>query len=103
MEMIIILAIAIVVMEFGVEAIKKVFETMPVWEKIKGVCIPIINILAMATLILGTNATIFAGLGISCDAFVDYLFTILICSLGTSTWHEFKKKVKEVSTNKDGE
>lgn len=102
MEMIIVLAIAIVVMEFGVEAIKRIFETMPVWNKIKGVCIPVINLLAMGILILGTNATIFVGLGIPCDAFVDYLFTILICSLGTSTWHEFKKKIKEVAT-KDGE
>ena len=103
MEMIIILAIAIVVMEFGVEAIKKVFDTMPVWEKIKGVCIPVINLLAMANLILGTNATIFVALGIECVAFVDYLFTILICSLGTTTWHEFKKKIKEVATKEGDE
>ena len=102
MEKIIVLAILIVVMEFAVEGIKKPLETLSVWEKVKGVCIPIINILAMALLILGTSITILDALGIVCVAYVDYIFTILVCSLGTSTWHEFKKKIKEVTT-KDGE
>ena len=102
MENIVILAILIVVMEFGVEGIKTQLQVLNKWETIKGKIIPIITLLAMACLILGTDITILASLGITCVSYVDYIFTILITSLGTTMWHEFKKKIKEVST-KDGE
>ena len=103
MENIIVLGILIVAMEFAVDGLKKPLETMSVWEKLKGVCIPIINILLTALLILGTNVTILAALGIVCNQFVDYLVTVLICSLGTTTFHEFKKKIKTVANEEDGE
>ena len=103
MENIVILAILIVVMEFAVEGIKKPLEALPLFQKIKGALIPVINILAMTCLILGTNVTILNSLGIVCVSYVDYIFTILICSLGTATWHEFKKKIKEVATKEGDE
>lgn len=96
MENIVILAVLIVAMEYAVQGLKKPLETMQVWEKLKGVCIPVINILLTACLILGTNITILAALSIACNQFVDYLVTILICSLGTTTFHEFKKKLKGI-------
>lgn len=103
MENIVILTVLIVAMEFAVQGLKKPLETMSVWEKLKGMCIPVINILLTACLVLGTNVTILAALGITCNQFVDYLVTVLICSLGTTTFHEFKKQIKQVATQEDGE
>ena len=103
MENIVILAVLIVIMEFAVEGIKKPLETLPLFQKLKATLIPVINIMAMTCLVLGTNVTILNALGITCVSYVDYIFTILICSLGTTTWHEFKKKLKDVTINKDGE
>ena len=104
MEKIIILAILIVVMEFAVETIKKILENIPVWEKVKKIVIPIINIECMCLLIIGTGITILDSLGIATNPlWIDYVFTILVTSLGSATWHEFKKKIKEVKKDKGEE
>jgi hypothetical protein len=103
MEKIIILAILIVIMEFAVEAIKAILKNIPVWKNIKAIAIPIINITCMSLLTIGTGITILDALVITCNPiWIDYVFTVLVTSLGTTAWHEFKKKIKEV-TKKDGD
>lgn len=103
MEKIVILGVLIVVMEFAVEGIKKIFENFSVWKKIKTTIIPYINIIVMTGLIVATGVTILDAFDIPCEPLMDYIATILICSLGSSMWHEFKKKIKEEKENKDSE
>ena len=95
MTNLIILGMLIVIMEFAVEAIKAQLSVIPVWEKIKGFVIPLITLLTMTAIILGTDVLLFSALEIPCLPVVDYVTTILICSLGTTAWHEFRKKIKE--------
>lgn len=103
MENLILLGILIVVMEFAVEGIKAQLKVFPVWNKVKKFVIPIITLLTMTIIIVGTDILLFAALGIACNTVVDYIITILVTSLGTQAWHEFRKKIKEAKDYKDGE
>lgn len=100
MEKIIILAVLIVVMEFEVEGIKALVSNFPIWDKIKSYIIPFVNVICMAGLIIGTETTILNALDVKCNIYIDYLATILICSLGSAMWHEFRKKIKEAKEDK---
>lgn len=89
------LAVLIVVMEFAIEGLKNLVKDFEVWEKWKATLIPFMCILSMAALVVSTDVTILKTLEISCvPAFVDYLFTILVCSQGSEVWHQFKKKLE---------
>ena len=101
MTNLIILGMLIVIMEFAVEAIKSQLAVIPVWNKIKSYVIPLITLLTMTAIILGTDILLFAALEIPCLPCVDYVVTILICSLGTTAWHEFRKKIKEAKEFKE--
>lgn len=93
MENLVVLGILIIVMEAAVEGIKNQLAAFPVWETIKGKIIPFTTLVCMTGLIVGTGITLLASINISCDIRVDYVATILITSLGTQFWHEFKKKL----------
>jgi hypothetical protein len=99
MENIIILMILIVAMEFATDSVKKQLSVLPIFKKYKSKIVPFLNLLLMTILILGTGITLIASLSIQCNLYVDYLVTILICSLGTNKFHDFKKKVEEVKNN----
>lgn len=101
MSNLIILGILIVVMEAAVEGIKNQFVAFPVWEKIKDKLIPFMTLVCMTGLIVGTNVTLLSTIEIPCDLHVDYVVTILIASLGTQGWHEFKKKLNDAKEERE--
>ena len=89
------LAILIVVMEFSIEGLKNLVKDFQVWNKWKSTFIPFMCILAMTALVVSTDITILKALEILCvPTFVDYMFTILVCSQGSEVWHQFKKKLE---------
>ena len=89
------LAILIVVMEFAIEGLKNLVKDFSVWNKWKATLIPFMCILAMTSLVISTDVTILKTLEIPCvPLFVDYMFTILVCSQGSEVWHQFKKKLE---------
>ena len=96
------LAVLIIVMEFSIEGLKNLVKDFEVWEKCKTTIIPFWCILAMTALVVATDVTILKTLEISCvPAFVDYLFTILVCSQGSEVWHQFKKKLENNGEDKN--
>lgn len=91
----IILGVLIVVMEFSIEGLKNLVKDFSVWEKCKSFLIPFMCLLSMTSLVVSTDVTILKTLEIPCiPQFVDYMFTILVCSQGTEVWHQFKNKLE---------
>ena len=89
------LAMLIVIMEFSIEGLKNLVKDFSVWEKCKTTLIPFMAILSMTALVVSTDITILKTLEIPCiPSFVDYMFTILVCSQGTEVWHQFKNKLE---------